>query len=172
MHEPHRTLIGHMRHEVGHYYWMTLVEGKCEAECAAVFGDHNNPPYAEALKKYYETETAPDWQTRFVSAYATAHPWEDFAETWGFYFDMWAVLVTMHHHLPALAADPYSLTITGLARTYQQLGIFFNEVNRTMGLKDLVPEIISPEVIKKLAFIDQLIGRVQAVETIPIAAAS
>jgi hypothetical protein len=169
MHEPNRTLIGHMRHEVGHYYWMTLVEGKCEDAFNAVFGDYK-PPYADALKKYYETETAPDWQARFVSAYATAHPWEDFAETWGFYFDMWAVVTTMHHHLPTLAADPYSLTIGGLARTYQQLGIFFNEVNRTMGLKDLVPEIISPEVIKKLAFIDQLIGRVQSVETIPIAA--
>jgi hypothetical protein len=172
MHEPHRTLIGHMRHEVGHFYWMTLVHGKCEAECAAVFGDHNLPPYADALKLYYKQGPPADWQGRFVSAYATAHPWEDFAETWGFYFDMWAVLMTMHHHLPTLAADPYSLTIAGLARTYQQLGIFFNEVNRTMGLKDLVPEIISPEAIKKLAFIDQLIGRVQTVESIPIAAAS
>jgi hypothetical protein len=149
MHEPHRTLIGHMRHEVGHYSWMTLVEGKCEDAFNAVFGDYQNPPYADALKKYYETETAPDWQARFVSVYATAHPWEAFAETWGFYFEMWAVLMTMHHHLPAFAADPYTLTIAGLTSTYQQLGIFFNEVNRTMGLKDLVPEIISPEVTKK-----------------------
>jgi hypothetical protein len=172
MHEPHRTLIGHLRHEIGHYYWMTHVQDKCEDECITVFGDHRNPPYADALKKYYETGPAADWQGNFVSAYATAHPWEDFAETWGFYLDMWAVLTTMHHHLPALAADPYSLTIGGVVRAYQQLGIFFNEVNRTMGLKDLVPEVISPAMTAKLAFIDQLIGRVQTADTFPIAAAS
>jgi hypothetical protein len=159
MHEPHRTLIGHMRHEVGHYYWMTLVEAKCEPECNAVFGDYCNPPYAEALKKYYKVGAPPDWQTRFVTAYATAHPWEDFAETWGFYLDMLAVTTTMHHHLPALTADLRLLTIEGLAKSYQQLGLFFNEVNRTMGLKDLVPEVISSEIIKKLAFIDTLVGR-------------
>jgi hypothetical protein len=159
MHEPHRTLIGHMRHEVGHYYWMTLVEGKCEDECNAVFGDYRNPPYAKALEQYYAAGPALDWKTRFVSAYATAHPWEDFAETWGFYLDMFAVVTTMHHHLPALITDPWSLTIEALAKTYQQLGLFFNEVNRTMGLKDLVPEVISPDVIKKLIFIDGLTGR-------------
>lgn len=161
MHEPHRTLIGHMRHEIGHYYWMTLVDGKCESECNAVFGDYRNPPYADALKQYYERGPARDWQTRFVSAYATAHPWEDFAETWGFYLDMMGVVTTTHHHLPALTTDPWSLTIDALAKSYQQLGLFFNEVNRTMGLKDLVPEVISPQVVNKLAFIDELIGRKQ-----------
>jgi len=104
---------------------MTLVEGKCEAECAAVFGDHNNPP-TPTPSAVLRTRPARDWQGRFVSAYATAHPWEDFAETWGFYFDMWAVLMTMHHHLPALAPIP-THSPSPLARTYQQLGIFFNE---------------------------------------------
>jgi hypothetical protein len=159
MHEPHRSLIGHFRHEVGHYYWMTLVEGKCEDECNAVFGDYRDPPYAEALERHYTEGSAPGWQGRFVSAYATAHPWEDFAETWGFYLDMWEVLSTMHHHLTSLAADPKILPIEALAKTYQELGVFFNEVNRTMGLKDLVPEVISDEVVKKLAFIHDLVRR-------------
>jgi hypothetical protein len=162
MHEPHRSLISHFRHEVGHYYWMTLVAGKCEPECAAVFGDHNAVPYADALEQHYAHGAAPGWQGRFVSAYATAHPWEDFAETWGFYLDMWEVLSTMHHHLPGLAADPKTLPVEALAKTYQQLGVFFNEVNRTMGLKDLVPEVISGEVVKKLAFIHHLIRRAPA----------
>jgi hypothetical protein len=157
MHEPHRSLIGHFRHEVGHYYWMTLVEGKCEDQCNAVFGDYNAVPYATALQNHYAAGAAPGWQGRFVSAYATAHPWEDFAETWGFYLDMWEVLTTMHHHLPGLAADPKTLPVESLAKTYQQLGVFFNEVNRTMGLKDLVPEVISDEVVTKLAFIHELI---------------
>jgi hypothetical protein len=159
MHEPHRSLIGHFRHEVGHYYWMTLVDGKCEDACNAVFGDYRTPPYAEALARHYTTGAAPGWQGRFVSAYATAHPWEDFAETWGFYFDMCEVLTTMHHHLPGLAADPRTLPVEALAKTYQQLGVFFNEVNRTMGLKDLVPEVISDEVVTKLAFIHDLIQK-------------
>lgn len=157
MHEPHRTLIGHYRHEIGHYFWMTLVEGRDEAACIAVFGDHKNPPYGDALKKYYETGPAPNWQSSFVSAYATAHPWEDFAETWGFYLDMWAVVTTMHHHLPGIAVDPRTLPVEAIVRTYQQIGVFFNEVNRTMGLRDLVPEIITPEVVKKLAYIHALI---------------
>jgi hypothetical protein len=157
MHEPHRTIIGHYRHEIGHYFWMTLVEGRDEAACVAVFGDHTNPPYADALKLYYETGPAQNWQSQFVSAYATAHPWEDFAETWGFYLDMWAVVTTMHHHLPGIAVDPRTLPVEALVKTYQQIGVFFNEVNRTMGLKDLVPEIISPQIIEKLAFIHSLI---------------
>jgi hypothetical protein len=179
MHEPHRSLIGHFRHEVGHYYWMTLIEGKCEAECNAVFGDYVALPYADALQKHYTGGAALGWQGRYVSAYATAHPWEDFAETWGFYLDMWEVLTTMHHHLPGLAADPKTLPVEALAKTYQQLGVFFNEVNRTMGLKDLVPEVISDEVVKKLAFIHDLIrGKIATqanpmVQTVaPVAAAS
>lgn len=138
---------------------MTLVEGKCEDEFCAVFGNYRDPPSAEALEKHYASGAAPDWQDRFVSAYATAHPWEDFAETWGFYLDMWEVLTTMHHHLPGLAADPRTLPVEALAKTYQQLGVFFNEVNRSMGLKDLVPEVISDEAVKKLAFIHELIRR-------------
>ena len=92
-----------------------------------------------------------------MSAYATAHPWEDFAETWNFYLDMWAVVTTMHHHLLGIAVEPSQLPIEALVKTYQQIGVFFNEVNRTMGLKDLVPEIISDDVVKKLAYIHQLI---------------
>ena len=106
-----------------------------------------------------------------MSAYATAHPWEDFAETWGFYLDMCEVLNTMHHHLPGLAADPKTLPVEALAKTYQQLGVFFNEVNRTMGLKDLVPEVISDEVVKKLAFIHELIRKKPAPPTLPPVAA-
>jgi len=169
MHEPHRSLIGHFRHEIGHYYWMTLVASKCEDQCAAVFGDHRATRYAEALEKHYDGGPVPGWQGSFVSAYATVHPWEDFAETWGFYLDMWEVLTTMHHHLPELAADPKSLPVEALARTYQQLGVFFNEVNRAMGLKDLVPEVITDAVARKLAFIHDLIQG-KPVPAVPVAA--
>ncbi|MEQ9210209.1 MAG: putative zinc-binding metallopeptidase, partial [Pseudomonadales bacterium] len=78
--EAQRTVIGHFRHEIGHYFWDVLVKGKCEPECVAVFGDHNNPDYGTALEQYYENGPLPGWQTSHISAYATMHPWEDFAE--------------------------------------------------------------------------------------------
>jgi hypothetical protein len=85
MGEPYRTLLGHFRHEIGHYYWDRLVrdEGRLE-ECRAVFGDER-ADYDQALKTYYANGPAPNWQNSFISAYATAHPWEDFAETWAHY---------------------------------------------------------------------------------------
>jgi hypothetical protein len=85
MGEPYRTLLGHFRHEVGHYFWDVIVRdgGKLEA-CRAVFGD-DTIDYGEALQHHYREGPPPDWQTSFVSAYAATHPWEDFAETWSHY---------------------------------------------------------------------------------------
>ena len=85
MGEPYRTLLGHFRHEVGHYFWDVLVRdgGKLEA-CRAVFGD-DSMDYGEALQRHYNEGPPADWQQNYVSAYATTHPWEDFAETWAHY---------------------------------------------------------------------------------------
>ena len=85
MHEPYRTLLGHFRHEIGHYYWDRLVrDGKKLDAARAVFGD-DRVDYNEALKAHYANGAQPDWQHNFVTSYATAHPWEDFAETWAHY---------------------------------------------------------------------------------------
>src|SRR5579871_2379520 len=79
--EPYRTLLGHFRHEVGHYFWGRLVSHQhVESEFAAMFGDFS-VDYGQSLRNYYANGAPPDWQSNFVSAYATAHPWEDFAET-------------------------------------------------------------------------------------------
>jgi hypothetical protein len=158
MHEPHRTLLGHMRHETGHFYWMMLVENAREEEFSTLFGDYRNPPYAEALERYYQYGPASGWATQYVSAYASSHPWEDFAETWGLYLDLWAVVTTTRHHLPSLLAHPNELPIDVVVKCYQQLGVFFNEINRTMGLTDLVPEVIVPPVVKKIDFIHRIVG--------------
>ena len=85
MGEPYRTLLGHFRHEVGHHFWDILVRdgGQLEA-CRAVFGD-DSEDYAEALKRHYAEGPPPDWCNDYISAYATTHPWEDFAETWAHY---------------------------------------------------------------------------------------
>ena len=85
MGEPYRTLLGHFRHEVGHYYWDRLVrdEGRLD-QCRAVFGD-DSQDYEQALQRHYNEGAPANWQENYVSAYATTHPWEDFAETWAHY---------------------------------------------------------------------------------------
>ncbi len=88
MREPYRTLLGHLRHEVGHYYWDRLIAGTPWHEpYREVFGDERED-YAAALRHHYEMGPAPDWALRHVSAYASTHPWEDWAETWAHYLHM------------------------------------------------------------------------------------
>ena len=85
MGEPYRTLLGHFRHEVGHFYWDMLVRDTGRQDAfRAVFGDDRDD-YGEALKRHYANGPPPNWQDCFVSVYATSHPWEDWAETWAHY---------------------------------------------------------------------------------------
>lgn len=157
LNEAHRTLCGHFRHEIGHYYWQLLVEGQREAEFKAVFGDHEQPPYDEALNLYYQNGPRPDWQASYVSAYATMHPWEDFAETFALYLDMAAVLDTAIHAGIVANIDVRQSPLNEIIVEYQKLGVAANELNRSMGLTDLVPEVLSEGVRAKLAFIHDLV---------------
>jgi hypothetical protein len=75
MHEAHRSLLGHFRHEFGHYIWDVLIKDRREGDFALVFGDHKNPVYDVALKNYYQSGPKADWLMNYVSAYATMHPW-------------------------------------------------------------------------------------------------
>lgn len=155
--EAHRTLIGHFRHEVGHFYWDMLIKGRREEEFIAVFGDHNNPTYAEALERHYEQGPPADWQQSFVSAYATMHPWEDFAETWALYLDMTSALDTAAWQGFGGTTDAVHKDVEPMIKRYQQLGVALNEINRSMGLLDLVPEVIVPPVVEKLRYIHNLV---------------
>ena len=157
MNEAHRTVIGHFRHEIGHYYWQMLVQDQREDECKAVFGDHNSPPYAEAMDLYYKNGPAAGWQQNFVSAYASMHPWEDFAETFATYLDMVSVLDTAWNLGLGASLNPVSAELDDMVERYQTLGVMFNELNRSMGLLDLVPEIIVPAVVEKMRFVQQLV---------------
>ncbi len=156
MNEAHRTLIGHFRHEIAHYYWELLVRGRCEDACRACFGDHDDPPYGEALKAHYNSGPPDDWPSRYVSAYATMHPWEDFAETFAVYLDMAAVLETVGHWGLEKTVRPLDDFDQALS-TYRHIGISLNEVNREMGLLDVVPEVFVAPVVEKLRFIHELI---------------
>lgn len=156
--EKQRTLIGHFRHEFGHYYWCVLVLGKQELAFKQVFGDHEHPPYAEALARYYQYGAPADWSERYISAYASAHPWEDFAETFAAYLDLVSVLDTAASFGfggPRVTPDE---DVERLVRYYQNVGIFMNEMNRAMGLIDYVPKVLNPAVVEKMRFIHALVG--------------
>ncbi len=174
MGEPYRTLIGHFRHEVGHHYWDILVRdgGKLEA-CRKVFGDDSRD-YAEALKQHYAEGAPPDWQEHYVSAYATTHPWEDFAETWAHYLHIVDTLemagafgLQVRPRLGAgqeLAArvdfDPYkSDDVHQIIDSWLPFVFAINNVNRAMGQRDLYPFVIAPPVIEKLRFVHELVQR-------------
>ena len=153
--EAHRTLTGHFRHEIGHYFWELLVQGKDEDAFKRLFGDHNDPPYAEALERYYQSGAPADWRSRLVSAYASMHPWEDFAETFSTYLDMVDTLDTATQMGLGGIGDPLHAFLDQMTVCYQQLGIAMNEMNRSMGLLDLMPEVLVTPVIEKLRYIHQ-----------------
>ncbi len=156
-HEAHRTLIGHFHHEVGHYYWQLLVQGRREKDCLKHFGDHNHPPYAEAMAAYYQNGPREDWRTSFISAYASAHPWEDFAETFALYLDVVAVLDTASHLYKSVRANIRGRSVAPMVAQFLEVGVLGNEINRTMGLIDLAPKLVVPPVVEKLEFIHKVV---------------
>jgi hypothetical protein len=174
MGEPYRTLLGHFRHEIGHYFWDRLVAtqaGWLEA-FRALFGD-DRQDYDDALKKHYDEGPPPNWQENFISMYATTHPWEDFAETWAHYLHIVDTLETAsafglkvkpRRARGALAAaidfDPYkSGRMDKLVDAWLPIEFATNSMNRSMGLTDLYPFLLSPRVIEKLGFIHALTHR-------------
>jgi hypothetical protein len=175
LHEPYRTLLGHFRHEVGHYYWDRLVRdgGKIE-EFRALFGDETHD-YNSALQAHYQNGPPANWQENFVSAYATMHPWEDFAETWAHYLhiiDTLEMAYTFNLKVsPRLAStgglsatadrDPYAIDeMETLLSEWIPVTFAVNSLNRSMGQPDLYPFVLSPAAIGKLAFIHRLIRAV------------
>ena len=155
--EAHRTLIGHFRHEIGHYYWEMLVLGRGEEAFKATFGDHEHPGYADALQAHYDNGPPPDWQSSYISSYATMHPWEDFAESFATYLDMVSVLDTAHNLRVANSVDPRRASFADMRDRYMDLGVVLNEMNRAMGLIDLVPEVFSPAIVAKIEFVHRLV---------------
>jgi hypothetical protein len=162
MGEAQRTLLGHFRHEIGHFYWDVLVKGRREPECQAIFGDPNSPTYDQALDAYYKNGPRPDWPTAYISAYATMHPWEDFAETWAAYLDMTSSLDTAHNNGLGGVNDPVHADLDSMVRRYQDLGVAMNEINRSIGLHDAVPDIFVEPVVAKLRFIHELVQQGRA----------
>jgi hypothetical protein len=165
MREPYRTLLGHFRHEIAHYYWDRLVAGSTKLdEFRKIFGDER-ADYTQALQHYYASGAPGDWAQHFVSAYAAAHPWEDFAETRAHYFHMIDTLETAGSFGLAVAPKPskalkaridfdaHQADVKRLIEAWIPLTFAANSMNRSMGLPDLYPFVLSPGAIAKLTFI-------------------
>ena len=177
MGEAYRTLLGHFRHEVGHYYWDLLIrDGGYLQQFRAMFGDERED-YTLALQRHYEAGPAPDWSKTYVSAYATMHAWEDWAETWAHYMHMVDTLETAAAfgmtlqpevdetgQLSAeLDFDPaQAKRARQLMSNWMPLTVALNALNRSMGQRDLYPFTLPNAVREKLAFVHDLIhGRLR-----------
>jgi hypothetical protein len=174
MGETYRTLLGHFRHEIGHYYWDRLIaDGPWLAGFRSRFGDER-ADYGEAQQRHYQSGPPPDWGRHFVSAYASMHPWEDWAETWAHYLHMSDTLETARayglalrprptsdgasHPVSTLAVrrlDPHSFD--DLVSGWVPLAVALNSLNRSMGLADPYPFVLSEAAIEKLRFAHQVI---------------
>jgi len=170
LHEPYRTLLGHFRHEIGHYYWDRLIAGtRWHEPFRQLFGDER-ADYAAALKSHYENGPPADWPQRFISSYASTHPWEDWAETWAHYLHLYDSLDTaLGFGLTAddveLELEPFVLAdlydpqhpaaerFLALLNSSLELITVLNELARSLGQQDVYPFVMSRAVVRKLHFI-------------------
>lgn len=172
MGEAYRTLLGHFRHEVGHYYWDILVrDGGALDDFRAMFGDES-ADYGAALQRHYDQGAPAGWEASFVSAYATMHPWEDWAETWAHYLHMIDTLETAANlgltiepevddegELSAeIDFNPWrTRRIERLVAAWRPLTVALNTLNRSMGEGDLYPFVLTEPVVAKLGFVHRLV---------------
>jgi hypothetical protein len=179
MHEPYRTLVGHLRHEVGHYYWDRLVaNSRWLPRFRALFGDER-ADYAGALQRNYRQGPRVDWPLSFVSAYASVHPWEDWAETWAHYMHMVDTLGTAASfgltpqsiHMPFDCFGPDALyesdwedsgRFLSFLNSWLKLTAFANELCRSMGQADFYPFALPQSAVTKLHFV-HLVVRASAI---------
>jgi hypothetical protein len=178
LHEPYRTLLGHFRHEVGHYYWDRLIDGTTWHEkFRELFGDESQD-YGAALKHLYENGPPADWADRHISSYAAVHPWEDWAESWAHYLHVVDSLDTALSF--GLKGDDVELAVERfelkdlydpqaadagrfllLVNSWVQLTTVLNEVARSMGQHDFYPFVMSRPVLQKLHFIQLVVEDAQ-----------
>lgn len=172
MDEPYRTLLGHFRHESGHYYWDRLIrDSSYLSDFVHLFGDYT-ADYSAAMNRHYQLGAPGNWQESFISQYATMHPWEDWAETWAHYLHMIDTLETAWHFnicmRPMDGNDsgdtlhhdsyPYSeVSMDTLIKHWLPLTFALNSLNRSMGHEHAYPFVISPQVVEKLNFVHRVV---------------
>ena len=155
MNEGYRTLLGHFRHESGHYFWDRLIRDD-PARLAAfreLFGDERTD-YQAALARHYDDGPPPGWQERYISAYASSHPWEDWGESWAHFLQMSDALETAA--TVGLGGTGYD-DFDGMVSAWLPLTIAINDLNRSMGLGDAYPFALNDTTTEKLRFVDRVV---------------
>jgi hypothetical protein len=169
--ERYRTLLGHFRHETGHYYWDILVGNSPGVDKYRQLFGNEQVDYATALNTYYQNGPPANWGQQYISPYATSHPWEDWAETWAHYLHMMDTMETawsfgvrvnplkVKTDPPLQAAideDPYTVKdFKKIVKSWFPLCFAVNSLNRSMGYPDFYPFVISDPVVEKLRFIHE-----------------
>jgi len=172
MSESYRTLLGHFRHESGHYYWDMLVrDSEWLKPVRALFGD-DTLDYAQALQTYYEHGPVENWQLNFVSAYASMHPWEDWAETWAHYLHIIDTLETAHEfgikihpqvtdnkklHTDVEISPYDSKSFRNIIEHWLPLTYALNSLSRSVGHEHAYPFVLAEPVIKKLDLVHRIV---------------
>jgi hypothetical protein len=175
LNEPYRSLLGHFRHESGHYYWERLIAGSDrEGAFRGLFGDERED-YATSLRRYYEAGPPPRWEDGYVTAYAAMHPWEDWAETWAHYLHMVDTLETaaacgisivpprrdeptLTHVANPLAEGAHALPFERMMSSWGPITYVLNNLNRGLGNPDAYPFVLSPRSEMKLAFVHETVA--------------
>lgn len=176
--EPYRSLLGHLRHESGHFYWMLLIDaGGPIDKFRALFGDER-APYLAALSKFRTDGPPADWQDRHVSAYASSHPWEDWAETWAHYLHVVEGLDTAEAQGIApltgpragsgYVRSPYeAIDFGAVVEDWIDLSVAMNEMSRSIGHPDYYPFVLTPVAIEKLCFVHEAVKAFRAKQPKP-----
>ncbi len=164
--EPYRTMIGHMRHEIAHMLWWRLsLRADFLDAFRALFGDER-ADYSAALQRHYNNGPPPNWRDHYLTSYASSHPHEDWAETSANLLHLTDIadsFVASGLHSPAVPDsgwDAYAETDPArLIHIAASLTIGINHVNRSMGLSDIYPFVLSPAAHRKLAFVHEWLRR-------------
>jgi hypothetical protein len=175
LHEPYRTLLGHLRHEVGHYYWDRLVaQTDWLSAFRQLFGDERQD-YSAALERHYALGSPSDWREKHVSEYASSHPWEDWAESWAHYLHLRDALDSAASF--GLSADDVEARVQPFGRDalwdsaragsdaylqlindWLRLTSVLNELSDSMGQAPFYPFVFSRSVVAKLQLVHEVIA--------------
>ncbi|CAN8140048.1 Zinc-ribbon domain-containing protein [uncultured Thiomicrorhabdus sp.] len=156
MQERYRTLLGHFRHEIGHYFWLKFFHNEeMRKKFRKVFGDERDD-YSKALKRYYKSGNQSHWRSRFITPYASSHPHEDWAETWAHYMHIVDTLQTAHSY-GLSDYEPHKNSFDQWFVEWGRVTQVMNALNRSMGVAEPYPFKVSDIVEGKLRFIDEMI---------------
>jgi hypothetical protein len=158
MGEDYRTVLGHLRHEAGHFFWMVLVrDTSSQTAFRELFGDERRD-YGKSLAAHYANGVPDEWRDSYISAYASSHPLEDWAESFAHYLHIYDTLETAgERHLIEEGTDPSS-EFDGWISKWLRLSIDLNLLARSMGYRDLYPFVLTSRIIDKLQFVHTVLA--------------